>query len=213
MCGARALAPLTYQARKFKTVLSESGRDARAQDWAPEFGGRKWVLRVRDWPSQNGVLSSRGKGTVSVHPVSKESTSSFFSGGGKRILPPNSGVQAQDTADAHYGLGLSALCLHDYAKAVPHFERASCMSGAPAPTPVRHIRGGKARPPSEDSAALTTPAHRHDSMTINQTSLLVGNRLSAAGARADTQAELGHGAGMSLSGGSLALGFPFGGSL
>ena len=24
--------------------------------WAPEFGGRKWVLRVRDWPSQNGVL-------------------------------------------------------------------------------------------------------------------------------------------------------------
>ena len=24
--------------------------------WAPEFGGRKWVLRVRDWPSQNGVF-------------------------------------------------------------------------------------------------------------------------------------------------------------
>ena len=88
------------------------------------------------------------------------------------------------------------------------------MSGAPAPTPVRHIREGKARPPSEDSAALTTPAHRrHDSVTINQTSLLVGNLLSAAGARADTQAELGHGAGMSLSGGSLALGFPFGSSL
>ena len=24
--------------------------------WAPEFGGRKWVPKVRDWPSQNGVL-------------------------------------------------------------------------------------------------------------------------------------------------------------
>ena len=24
--------------------------------WAPELGGRKWVLRVRDWPSQNGVF-------------------------------------------------------------------------------------------------------------------------------------------------------------
>ena len=24
--------------------------------WAPEFGGRKCVLRVRDWPSQNGVF-------------------------------------------------------------------------------------------------------------------------------------------------------------
>jgi beta-glucosidase-like glycosyl hydrolase len=24
--------------------------------WAAEFGGRKWVLRVRDWPSQNGVF-------------------------------------------------------------------------------------------------------------------------------------------------------------
>ena len=24
--------------------------------WAPEFGGRKWVLRGRDWPSQNGVF-------------------------------------------------------------------------------------------------------------------------------------------------------------
>ena len=26
--------------------------------WAPEFGGRRWVLRVRDWPSQNGVFGS-----------------------------------------------------------------------------------------------------------------------------------------------------------
>ena len=26
------------------------------QAWAPEFGGRKWVLTVRDWPSQNGVF-------------------------------------------------------------------------------------------------------------------------------------------------------------
>ena len=25
-------------------------------NWAPESGGRTWVLRVRDWPSQNGVL-------------------------------------------------------------------------------------------------------------------------------------------------------------
>ena len=32
--------------------------------WAPEFGGREWVLRVRDWPSQNGVFGSDGKGTV-----------------------------------------------------------------------------------------------------------------------------------------------------
>ena len=26
------------------------------KSWAPEFGGRKWVLRVRDWPSQDGVF-------------------------------------------------------------------------------------------------------------------------------------------------------------
>ena len=25
-------------------------------DWAPEFGGRKWVLRVRDSPSQSGAF-------------------------------------------------------------------------------------------------------------------------------------------------------------
>ena len=37
--------------------------------WAPEFGGRKWVRRVRDWPSQSGVLSSGWKFTVNVHPV------------------------------------------------------------------------------------------------------------------------------------------------
>ena len=29
-----------------------------ASGWAPDFGGRKWVLRVRDWPSPNGVLWS-----------------------------------------------------------------------------------------------------------------------------------------------------------
>ena len=34
-----------------------------ALTWAPEFGGRKLVLTVRDWPSQNGVFGSRGKGT------------------------------------------------------------------------------------------------------------------------------------------------------
>ena len=26
------------------------------ETWAPEFGGRKWVPNVRDWPSQNGVF-------------------------------------------------------------------------------------------------------------------------------------------------------------
>ena len=34
-------------------------RDVKAgalHAWAPEFGGRKWVLNVRDWPSQNGVF-------------------------------------------------------------------------------------------------------------------------------------------------------------
>ena len=61
--------------------------------WAPEFGGRKWVLRVQDWPSQNGVFVSRGKGTASAHPIPIERTSSFFSGGGKPFLPPNSGAQ------------------------------------------------------------------------------------------------------------------------
>ena len=29
--------------------------------WVPEFGGRTWVLDVRDWPSQNGVFDSHGK--------------------------------------------------------------------------------------------------------------------------------------------------------
>ena len=54
-----------------------------------EFGvGRKWVLRVRDWPSQNGLFVSRGKGTGSAHPNSIESTSSFFSGGGKPFSAP-----------------------------------------------------------------------------------------------------------------------------
>ena len=65
--------------------------------WAPEFGGRTWVPKVRSWPSQNGVFVSRGKGKVSVHPVSMESTSSFFSGGGKPILhPPNSWSPGRD---------------------------------------------------------------------------------------------------------------------
>ena len=52
------------------TEMAFSGEAARLQDmtlttralrqevayWAPEFGGRKWVLRVRDWLSQNGVF-------------------------------------------------------------------------------------------------------------------------------------------------------------
>ena len=52
------------------------------------FGGRKCVPKVRDWPSQNGVFGSRGKGTVSAHPIPIESTGYFFFPGfGKPSLP------------------------------------------------------------------------------------------------------------------------------
>ena len=62
--------------------------------WAPEFGGRKWVPKVRNWPSEYGVFGSRGKGRHLYTPFLEiESASSFFSGGGKPILPPNSGAQ------------------------------------------------------------------------------------------------------------------------
>ena len=50
------------------------------QAWAPEFGGRKWVLGVRDWPSQNGVLLLVEKIQVSAHPILIERTSSIFYG-------------------------------------------------------------------------------------------------------------------------------------
>ena len=63
-----------------------------AATWAPEFGGRKWVLRVRDWPSQNGVFGVwlKRHGIYSPHFNRKnelvERTSSLFSGGGRPIL-------------------------------------------------------------------------------------------------------------------------------
>ena len=36
-------------------IVAGSGNNW-ANTWAPEFGGRKWVLGVRDWPSQNGAF-------------------------------------------------------------------------------------------------------------------------------------------------------------
>ena len=52
--GVRSLRVLvTSYAR---TELAGAGYGAEVLPWAPEFGGRKWALRVRDWPSQNGVI-------------------------------------------------------------------------------------------------------------------------------------------------------------
>ena len=62
--------------------------------WAPEFGGRKWVLRVRDWPSQNGVFGFWLKRHSICTPHFNRKYELIFSGGGKTILPPNSGAQA-----------------------------------------------------------------------------------------------------------------------
>ena len=42
------------QVARAKATLAKMGEDDKL--WAPEFGGRTWVSKVRDWPSQNGVF-------------------------------------------------------------------------------------------------------------------------------------------------------------
>ena len=58
--------------------------------WAPECGGRRWGFKgTRLAESERGVWFSWKRYTVSVHPISIESTSAFFfSGGGKRFCKP-----------------------------------------------------------------------------------------------------------------------------
>ena len=88
---------LTVEGAHNISILGRAGSALRmrradyALPWAPEFWGQKMGSEgSRLAESQNGVFGSRGKGTVSAHPVSIERTSSFFSGGGKPNLPPNS---------------------------------------------------------------------------------------------------------------------------
>ena len=56
--GASARVMLRVVPRGFSglLVLSALLWQSAALAWAPEVGGRKWVLRVRDWPNQNGVF-------------------------------------------------------------------------------------------------------------------------------------------------------------
>ena len=60
-----------------------------------DLGSRIWGQKMgskgsRLAESERGVPGSGWKFTVSAHPISKESTSSFFSGGGNPfLLPPN----------------------------------------------------------------------------------------------------------------------------
>ena len=60
--GTKALLKAAAQKLKLKAAVCKTAVLHRAADGstvgtrAPEFGGRKWVSKVRDWPSQNGVF-------------------------------------------------------------------------------------------------------------------------------------------------------------
>ena len=66
--------------RRPRRMPNETMAHVVAHDLGVRIWGRKWVPKVRNWPSQNGVFDSHGKCTVSGHPISIESTSSFFYG-------------------------------------------------------------------------------------------------------------------------------------
>ena len=49
-------------------LLLRRGASTAVLPRAPVFRGRKWVLNVRNWPSQNGVFGFLGKYTVLYTP-------------------------------------------------------------------------------------------------------------------------------------------------
>ena len=95
------------------TTRATSGR---AATWlfARIWGQKNGLSKVRDWQSRNGVFGSRGKGTVSVPPVSKESSNELIFSGPAMVL-----ISLWDSLMPH-SVRAGTWYPHEYPFALPH---------------------------------------------------------------------------------------------